>query len=187
MSLFADELPPGLLYFPNWLTESEEVALLREIDSRDFDNTLSRRVQHYGARYDYRAGVTKGIGSAPPIPPELLAVAERLVSEGIFRTSVDQVIINEYVGDQGIAPHIDSQGFGDAVATVSLLETWPMEFVSPDGCSLKVLLDRRSLAVMTGPARYEWTHSIPKRKTTEQGGIRIARGRRLSVTLRTLN
>ena len=42
-------------------------------------------------------------------------------------------------------------------------------------------LDRRSAAIMTGDARYRWTHEIPKRKY-EPG--RVARGRRISLTFR---
>ena len=42
-------------------------------------------------------------------------------------------------------------------------------------------LDRRSAAILTGDARYRWTHEIPKRKN-EPG--RVARGRRLSLTFR---
>ena len=43
------------------------------------------------------------------------------------------------------------------------------------------VLDRRSVAIMNGDARYRWTHEIPNRKT-EPG--RVKRGRRISLTFR---
>ena len=49
------------------------------------------------------------------------------------------------------------------------------------GRNVILRLDRRSAAVMTGDARYRWTHEIPKRKN-EPG--RVARGRRISLTFR---
>lgn len=186
MSLFQDRVPQGFLYFPEWISATDEDEIIREIDSRQFDQTLSRRVQHYGARYDYRSSSVRESGSAPLIPPTLQKIADRLVSEGLFRTAIDQVIVNEYVRDQGISSHIDSEGFGPVIATVSLLETWPMDFDSAEGDHIQVLLERRSLGLMTGPSRSLWTHGIGKRKTVEVGGLKLRRGRRVSLTFRTL-
>ena len=53
MSLFEPQLPPGLVYVPEWLSQLEHDAALQEVDSLPFDESLSRRVQHYGAKYDY--------------------------------------------------------------------------------------------------------------------------------------
>ncbi|NBO56909.1 MAG: alpha-ketoglutarate-dependent dioxygenase AlkB, partial [Actinobacteria bacterium] len=87
MSLFQDRVPQGFLYFPEWISATDEDEIIREIDSRQFDQTLSRRVQHYGARYDYRSSSVRESGSAPLIPPTLQKIADRLVSEGLFRTA----------------------------------------------------------------------------------------------------
>lgn len=186
MSLFDPHLPPGLLYVPDWLSQPEHDSALNEVDSLPYDESLSRRVQHYGAKYDYSFAKVSEKGTAPDIPPCLLKIGERLFVEGYFHVEPDQVIVNEYLEDQGIAAHIDRLTFGDAIATVSLLETWPMEFMSPDGERLEVLLGVRSLAVMRGDSRKTWTHSIPKRKTDVVGGLRRRRVRRVSLTYRTL-
>ena len=45
------------------------------------------------------------------------------------------------------------------------------------------LLETGSCLLMTGDSRYRWYHSIPKLKTEKDGR---QRGRRLSVTLRTV-
>jgi len=186
MSLFEPQLPPGLLYIPEWLSQLEHDAALQEVDSLPFDESLSRRVQHYGAKYDYSFAKVDERGTAPEIPPCLSKIGERLLNEGFFEAEPDQVIVNEYLEDQGIAAHIDRLTFGEAVATVSLLEMWPMDFVGPDGEKLEVLLGVRSLAVMQGESRKTWTHAIPKRKTDVVGGLKQKRVRRVSLTFRTL-
>ena len=49
-----------------------------------------------------------------------------------------------------------------------------------------ILLEPRSLVVMRGPARYEWTHGIPKRKQDIFNGQTLIRERRLSITFRNV-
>lgn len=187
MSLFAENLPPDLKFVPSWLSEVEHRKAIEEVDSRPFENTLSRRVQHYGARYDYFDASVKEIGSAPPIPEFLWSLGQRLVAEGYFAEIPEQVIVNEYLSDQGIAAHIDRPDFGPAVATVSLLESWTMQFYSPTDEMIELLLQSRSLAVMTGRSRSEWSHGIARRKSDNVGGLRTSRHRRVSLTFRTLN
>ena len=186
MSLFGVDIPPDLLYLPEWLSEDEHESVLVEVDGNAFETMLSRRVQHYGARYDYQSGEVQSVGSAPPIPTELQKIGKRLFSEGYFDRDPDQVIVNEYLWDQGIARHIDRTSFGSVVATVSLLESWPMQFFGPHDEKLEVLLEARSLAVMRGESRYLWSHGILKRKSDAIGGLRVNRTRRLSLTFRTL-
>ena len=186
MSLFEQDLPPGLIYVSNWLSDIEHEKVLEEVDGLEFDLTLSRRVQHYGAKYDYGSASLNAPGTAPPIPPGIQVLGQRLLAEGYFAKEPDQVIVNEYVGNQGIAGHVDRTSFGEAVATVSLLESWQMLFRSPIGDKSEVLLERCSLAVMTGDSRYEWTHEIAKRKFEPIGGIKAIRGRRISLTFRTV-
>jgi alkylated DNA repair dioxygenase AlkB len=186
MSLFEQDLPPGLIYVSNWLSDIEHEKVLEEVDGLEFDLTLSRRVQHYGAKYDYGSASLNAPGTAPPIPPGIQVLGQRLLTEGYFTKEPDQVIVNEYVGNQGIAGHVDRTSFGEAVATVSLLESWQMLFRSPFGDKSEVLLERCSLAVMTGESRYEWTHEIAKRKFEPIGGIKAIRGRRISLTFRTV-
>ncbi len=188
MSLLESNLPPGLVYRPEWLSADEHDAAVTEVDSKIFETTLSRRVQHYGARYEYETSKVAAIGSAPPIPSVLKAIGERLVKEGFFDRSPEQVIVNEYLSGQGIAAHVDRQSFGPAVATVSLIESWPMMFKNlASSDEFEVLLEVKSLAVMTKQSRMEWSHEIRKRSSDKIGGLKISRGRRLSLTYRTIN
>lgn len=99
----------------------------------------------------------------------------------------DQVIVNEYEPGQGISPHVDCVPcFGPAVAAVSLGSACVMDFAHGEGARVPVRLAPASLCVMTGPARYEWRHGIAARKSDPGQGGRIPRGRRVSVTFRTL-
>lgn len=66
--------------------------------------------------------------------------------------------MNEYVGDQGIASHTDRDSFGEAIATISLIESWSMLFRGPLDEKIEVLLEKGSLAIMTGPSRH--THGV---------------------------
>ena len=68
MSLFEAELPPGLVYVPSWLSSEEQDLAVAEVDRHEFETTLMRRVQHFGARYDYFATEVLDVGSAPEIP-----------------------------------------------------------------------------------------------------------------------
>ena len=186
MSLFDSELPPGLLYIPNWLSTVEHDRAVAEVDANIFETTLARRVQHYGARYDYFSSEVLVAGTAPAIPENLGLIGQRLFDDGFFDQIPAQVIVNEYLGDQGIARHIDRTSFGSVVATVSLLEPWCMQFFDPANKKIEVLLERCSLTLMTKESRYIWSHGIAKRKFDSVGGITKHRSRRLSLTYRTL-
>lgn len=54
----------------------------------------------------------------------------------------------------------------------------------PDGTVKHLWLARRSLLVLTGAARYQWTHRITCRKTDVVNGQLLRRGTRLSATFR---
>ena len=179
----------GLHYEPGFVTPKEQKLLLEGIDAMPWRNDLRRRVQHYGYVYDYRAKTVLPEHYLGELPEFLRPLAERIHSQtGLFSGTPTQCIVNEYVGEQGIAWHYDSLAFGPEIATVSLLESWSMEFDSKyrrDGGEgeRSSVLETGSCLIMTGPSRYQWYHSIPKRKSEKDG---TPRGRRLSLTFRTV-
>ena len=183
---------PGLVYKPDFITEEEETKLLACIDGAEWSTELQRRVQHYGWRYDYkqrRIDESMRLGELPEWAREL---GRRLVNEGLMKDLPDQVIVNEYRGKQGISRHIDQpRSFAEHVATISLHETWGMVFRRRGGKEkVEKPIERRSVAVLTGDARYKWTHEIPNRANEprmEQGKRRrVKRTRRISLTFRTV-
>ena len=175
---------PGLLYVSEFLGEGEEDDVVAAIDAATWSSELYRRVQHYGWRYDYKARQVDSSMRLGPLPEWAARMARRLQLSGLLRDLPDQVIVNEYVGNQGIARHVDSElSFADGIAMVSLLESWEMVFREKrkQGRKVRQRLERRSAAIMAGDARYLWTHEIPKRKY-EPG--RVKRERRISLTFR---
>ncbi|MFG0461179.1 alpha-ketoglutarate-dependent dioxygenase AlkB [Pseudomonas sp. yb_1] len=180
--------PKGLLIAPNFITPDEESALIESIDALPWDSTMTRRVQHYGWRYDYKTRKVNPNSYIGPLPEWASKMGERLLSQGFLLERPDQVIVNEYIGQQGIAKHIDCLPcFRGAIVTISLNESWEMVFSrqtkSGTDEKYKVLLERRSAAVLDGEARKSWLHEIP-RKIREVGG---PRGRRLSITFRKVD
>lgn len=182
---------PGLIYRPGFITEEDEAKLVALIDGAEWSTELRRRVQHYGWRYDYTQRQIDESMRAGELPAWARELAQRLLDEGWMKDLPDQVIVNEYCGNQGISRHIDQPRiFAEHVATISLLETWGMVFRRRNSKrKVEIPLERRSVAVLTGDARYKWTHEIPKRKTEllmDQHGKRrrVVRSRRISLTFR---
>ena len=181
------------MYKPQFITEGEETKLLACIDGAEWSTEIRRRVQHYGWRYDYKQrqiDESMHLGELPDWAQEL---AGRLVNEGFMKDLPDQVIVNEYCGRQGISRHIDQpRSFAEHVATISLLETWGMVFRRRDSNEkVEKPLERRSVAVLTGDARYKWTHEIPERRNELLMDLqgkrrRVERSRRISLTFRTV-
>ncbi len=185
---------PGIDYREAFLNPDECDEIVRKIDDQPWSNDLSRRVQHYGWRYDYASKTVAEDTRLGPLPDWLSSLAERLHQEGFFEEVPDQVIVNEYQPGQGIAPHIDRETFGPTVATISLCERWPMEFTPIDrqtgnNGKRELFLGVGSLLVLKDDARDKWLHGIAKRKSDRpepQKKERYPRQRRISVTFRTV-
>lgn len=181
---------PGLRYIADWLTPDAGEALLSDIDAAVWSAQLKRRVQHYGHRYDYgRRSVAADLSAAaPPLPAWAREAAARLAGEGLMDQEAEQVIVNEYQPGQGISAHVDCLPcFGPVIAAISLGSGCLMDFTDPEtGAKLAVLLAPGSLLVMTGPARFTWRHAIAARKSDPGASGRVPRGRRVSVTFRTM-
>lgn len=180
-------LPPAASCVEDYIDRSEETSLIDFIDNSTWLTDLRRRVQHYGFRYDYRARRIDDEAYLGPLPGWLDTLAHRLHAEGVFETKPNQVIVNEYLPGQGIAPHIDCEPcFGDIIASLSLGSACIMEFSHVQSRrTLERTLPPRSLLVLQDEARFDWKHGIPARKSDLIGGRRIARERRLSLTFRT--
>lgn len=180
--LFEVEAPciEGLSYIPDFINYDEENALIAEIDSQSWLNDLKRRVQHYGYKYDYRARTVTNDAYLGPLPKWMESIIHKLP----FKP--DQAIINEYQPGQGISAHIDCVPcFGDIICSLSLGSDAVMQFTNKIE-KREIFLEQRSFVALSGPARYEWQHSIPARKSDIIGGVKVQRGRRLSLTFRTI-
>jgi alkylated DNA repair dioxygenase AlkB len=95
---------------------------------------------------------------------------------------------------QGIAGHIDhTKHFDSEIVSVSLLSEVVMNFtpadVPPSSGSaseqtIGLLLKRNSALGLSGEARYDWRHSIGRRKSDVCGSRLFPRSRRVSLTFR---
>lgn len=174
----------GLHYISNFISEEEHDSLLAAIDAQSWLNDLKRRVQHYGYKYDYKARNIFPDSYLGELPPWLEGLQKRLYSEGLFEQKPDQAIINEYLPGQGISTHVDCiPCFDDVVVSLSLGSDAIMQLCS-DEQKHDVFLEKRSLIILSGEARYKWQHAIPARKSDMVDGIRLERQRRVSVTFR---
>jgi alkylated DNA repair dioxygenase AlkB len=182
--LASDAPPPGLRYLPEAISPETERSLLEAIDAHPWLTSMSRRVQHHGWKYDYKARRVRRDSYIGPLPAFLTPLIRLVRAEADF--TPEQAIINEYEPGQGIAPHIDCEPcFGPVIVMVGLGSSTQMDFAHQTlGRTWSLRFDRRAMLILGEDARSKWTHSIPKRRTDAGGSRR--RGRRVSVTLRTV-
>ena len=205
------EVPPllqaaGLRLHREVVTAEEEARLLAEVDAREWDTAIHRRVQHYGERFDY-ATKTVGANRPPPLPewvaPVLQMVKRARAVPWADEAAADgrvQLTVNEYLPGVGIASHIDTHSaFEDGIAALSLgcgigMKLQPAAPTTATAATaaaaaaaaepLVLWLPPRSLLVFSGEARYAWRHGIATKKGDVVHGAWMSRGRRVSLTLR---
>lgn len=179
---------PGLTYIPDFISPQQQDFLLSQIDQQSWLTDLKRRVQHYGYKYDYKARTVGNDAYLGPLPDWLSPLSKKLHDDGIFPSAPDQAIVNEYLPGQGISAHIDCVPcFADMIASLSLGSSCIMDFTNPKTSEKRsIVLEDCSLIVLSGPARYDWQHAIPARKSDIINGIKTERTRRVSLTFRNV-
>jgi alkylated DNA repair dioxygenase AlkB len=180
---------PGLQLIRNFLNAELQHELITQIDAQPWSTVLKRRVQHYGAVYDYskRSVVQSSKQVLMPLPDWSKQVVNRVIQAGMTTTPFDQIIVNEYLPGQGIAPHVDSSKFGPEIVTISLGSTCIMTFSNMDrNKCVDIWLEPGDLMRLTGDARQRWCHQIRPRKRDSYQGRNVIRQRRISLTFRTV-
>ncbi|KAL0272725.1 UNVERIFIED_CONTAM: hypothetical protein PYX00_005587 [Menopon gallinae] len=194
--------PSGLHVVENFITEEEEVRILKCLGHSSEDETKSselknRKVYHFGYEFKYNNNNVDVSDPIKEIPKELDFVWDRLLEKcpdlGLeinFRP--DQLTVNNYQPGQGIPSHVDTHSaFEDPIVSLSLQSGLIMDFKDSDGRSCSVFLPERSLCVMSGDSRYGWTHGIATRKSDmipgTNGGLTLHfRKERTSLTFRKI-
>jgi len=197
---------PGLSLLPNFLTPPEESQLLTFLSTQTWRTDLARRVIHYGGTYcllpprPASPEIESTVITAPPIPPELEWVLDRMVSHGLYASDArpGYCIVNDYAAGQGISAHVENFRFGEPVVGLSLAGGDYMRFhelVGEDDGSVRsgkagkaertgrkvdVWLERGGLVVMRSEARRRWQHEIVRGR---KGGKSLG-WRRVSLTFR---
>jgi len=187
-----DDRIKGLQLIENFISKQEGFQLIEFIKSQTWAVTLSRRTQQYGYRYSYTS-TNETPEQTTRIPSQFEFLIKRLVEQGIFKIAPDQIIVNEYTPGQGISKHIDhTKHFGDTIASLSLASTCVMDMINynapgiPKDTTIPIPMNPSSLIVLNENARYNWFHSIDKRKTDVIGGKKVARKTRISLTFRNM-
>jgi alkylated DNA repair dioxygenase AlkB len=177
--------PKGLQCLEYWISEEEHSSLLAAIDMQPWLTDISRRVQHYGYRYDYEARKIDQGMHLGPLPDWSLPIADRLQENGLMQRP-DQLIVNEYLPGQGISPHVDCiPCFGPVITSLSLGAPVVMDLWRGDE-RVSILLRPRSLLLLAEDARSQWRHGIAARKSDTWERERTPRGTRVSMTFRTV-
>ncbi|WP_421789955.1 alpha-ketoglutarate-dependent dioxygenase AlkB [Hyphobacterium sp.] len=184
-----ETLPPGASLSSEIISTRKAEGLNDWIDAQPWRTDLKRRTQHYGWRYDYRARSVNAADYLGPLPDIFEPLLSLPALEAAFGRTPDQIISNEYLPGQGISAHVDCEPcFGRVIASLSLGSAAEMVFRHRvTGERRAAILEPRSLLILTGSARYDWTHEIPARKIDVIDGERIPRSRRISLTFRTVN
>lgn len=176
----------GLEYYPRFITREEEIKLVETIDSKEWLSDLKRKVQHYGYKYDYRARRIDKSFRIGTLPTWSKFVIDRIIKNGIIDNGPDQLIINNYEVGQGISPHVDCEPcFSDTIVSLSLFSDVVIDFKHLKSTKKEsILLQRRSLLVMSGEARYNYEHGIAPRINDVFNNKKRQRERRISLTFR---
>ncbi len=175
-----DNLPEGLLYQPDFLSEAEEADLMnifRDLPFQAFDfhgYTARRRVLEFGLEYDF---TTRRATPTQSFPEFLSPVQERAAQfAGISAAALVEGMVTEYSPGAPIGWHRDAPQF-DTIIGISLASTSRMRFkpYKAEGKPVALTLERRSIYLMRSPVRWRFQHSIPAVKEL-----------RYSITFRTL-
>lgn len=175
-----NEMPNGLTIQKDYIDQETEENLINLINIQPWNDSLSRKTQHYGYEYNYNFKDLKKAEKEIPA----------WITDLFPGKKWDQCIINRYLPGQGIAPHTDSPLFADDICSLSLGSPCTMFFIKDQMGKqfCDVWLPSRSLLTMSGEARNQWKHQIPARKIDFVPGEkrRVKRGVRYSITVRNL-
>lgn len=183
-------LVPGLTIIQDFITPTQETALLTFLDAQEWRTDLARRTMHFGGTYclmppkDAPKDVKPAILTAPPIPEDFDDLLELFYKHDIYEREQrpEYCIVNEYLAPHGISAHVENFSFGEPVCSLTLHDGDYMRFhelsaphdgsvrsgkskhAQRTGRKVDVWLPARSLAVLRGDARSRWQHEVVKRK-----------------------
>jgi alkylated DNA repair dioxygenase AlkB len=161
------KLPEGFRYVPEFLSISEERALVKSMEPLPFKEFEfqgfrgKRCIVSYGWRYDFNGG---GLSKTEDMPAFLLPIREKAANlAGKPAAGLQQVLLTKYPAGAQIGWHKDKAVFNDVVG-ISLLASCTFRFRRRSGTKWErasLIAERRSAYLLQGPARREWEHSIP--------------------------
>ena len=179
----------GLRVIEDFVSEPEAHALLREIEAQPFVHSQSgKRKQHFGPKMNFRKQRMNASGFTG-IPAWARRIEERLrehahalaLADALARYQTTDVFVLRYRPEDrsNLDLHTDDLfAYGEVILDLSLESDCVLTFHQPaTGACVRAPLPARSLAVLFGPARFDWEHGILADDVSHQ---------RTSITLRTL-
>mmetsp|Transcript_20971 Transcript_20971/g.70412 ORF Transcript_20971/g.70412 Transcript_20971/m.70412 type:complete len:206 (-) Transcript_20971:111-728(-) len=179
---------PSFRLFRNAISLEQQAALMRQLDP------LLRRRKYLARHFD---GVISGYRELER-PRRWFQEDNRKTLDAMVRTAFDLpdtppllpvhvLDLQDGVGGY-ILPHVDNvQHSGDTIVGLSLLSDAVMRL---EHCETKevadILVEARSLYVMAGEARYEWTHEVLPEVDFGPGPPR-PKGRRVVLLMRDMH
>lgn len=173
---------PGLYYVPNYLSTLELMKVSQF--TRFLDNLgspfgkSSRRVAQFGYAYSYSyfspglkkldravpkwllkivspSRIDSTLGRPVLLPPPYETEAKKTTTE------FDALTVNEYKRTQGICAHVDNkEQFGPVIVCLTIGAPGKIVFARRGHGTEAIEVQPGSLYVMSGPARYNWTHEV---------------------------
>ena len=179
-------LPTGFYYVRDVFSESQEETVKKVLHDNKWGKYHGRSVQHFGHAYLGPSKVT----ATSHIPEEFSSIIQTynaaLERLGLSHPSPNQITCTMYLPGEGIGYHRDDPLLGNPVSIFGSQSDTTMFFKKPsNGDSFRIRLFARSLLVLTGAARHEWHHGIPRRREDEVFGLTVPRTiPRLALILR---
>jgi alkylated DNA repair dioxygenase AlkB len=182
--LFQPQLPEGMRYAPNFVSEAEEIELLEAVAGLPLRQaqykayTANRRIASFGSGYDFDSNV---LTPAPPLPAFLLPLRDKVAGWlDIPAEEFAHALVTEYRPGTALGWHRDVPQFG-VVAGISLAG-WCRMRLRPYAARnitradvIALELAPRSAYSLQADARWGLQHSISPTKAL-----------RYSITFRTL-
>jgi len=194
---------PSLYFFEDIITKDSSDSIINELDNDEinkwtpiFNNEKARVVKQFGFKYSYTSYQINKL--APSMPDYILELRDILTEKckelKILKPDYifNQCIVNNYESGQGINPHTDFRGFGEIIASFTLGGGASVKFKNKNkndniiSDEVVIYTTNMSLYIMSGDARYNWTHEIAGRQSDIVDGEKIKRERRISVTFRNV-
>ncbi|XP_037555478.1 alpha-ketoglutarate-dependent dioxygenase alkB homolog 7, mitochondrial-like [Dermacentor silvarum] len=176
------EVTQSMAVYDDFVTPEEETTLIAEIEPQ------YKRLRYESSHWDDAIHGYREIERNTWSPPcEAILGRIRALAFTPEVNQIQHVHCLDLLEDGHIKPHVDSVRFcGDTIAGLSLLSSSIMKLVhekNPDKW-VKILLRRRSLYIMRGTARYDYTHEILANQHSVFRSTPVHKSRRISVMCR---
>jgi len=167
MSANTKVVPSGLRYFPEIISVREEKDIIEwavKIGSGKWQQdrmrgqVTRRKYISFGWAYKLYSRTLIQAGRIPSVLKDIRALCS--VHAEASAKAFDQMVLIKYPIGAGIGAHTDAPCFGPVVLGLSLGTSCQMLFTHSNLRDFKLLLEPRSLLVLSGESRFSWTHEI---------------------------